>query len=129
VDTSFELNRKAWEVWIQYRKDIRKPLKQASLALAQKKLASFGDSQMQVVENSIANGWTGLFPPAKEKGAFRMQQSAHREDREFERLRARAAKVGFRQPYEGEDLIGFKTLLERAEWNHQMGRPLHEVRA
>lgn len=52
----------AWERWLEYRKAIRKTLKPVSWPAAQRKLASFGDKQAEVVEQSIANGWQGLFP-------------------------------------------------------------------
>jgi len=52
----------AWHRWEQYRKEIRKPIKPASLAAAQRKLAGFGPDQGAVVEQSIAEGWQGLFP-------------------------------------------------------------------
>lgn len=51
----------AWDKWMAYRKQIRKPLKPASIPAAQKALAAFGTDQSAVVEQSIANGWTGLF--------------------------------------------------------------------
>lgn len=57
------LDEQAWEAWIDYRKKIRKPLKQASIPAAQKKLAALGSEQMESVQNSIANGWQGIFPP------------------------------------------------------------------
>lgn len=50
-----------WDRWDQYRKAIRKPIKSASVQAAQRKLAGFGEHQGAVVEQSIANGWTGLF--------------------------------------------------------------------
>jgi len=56
------LNVEAWHRWVQYRKQIRKPIKPASVAAAQRKLAGFGPDQSAVVEQSIANGWQGLFP-------------------------------------------------------------------
>jgi hypothetical protein len=121
----FGLDLKAWEMWLQYRKEIRKPLKaKASFELAQKKLASFGDQQMAVVENSITNGWTGLFPPPKEKAAFKAKLASDRESRDFEELKSRAARVGFRQPTPQDDLIGYKTLVQRAEHSHAMSRPV-----
>jgi len=59
------LDLNAWDRWISYRADIRKPLKQASIPAAQRKLAALGSDQAAAVENSIANGWTGLFTPIK----------------------------------------------------------------
>lgn len=51
----------AWGRWLQYRRDIKKPLKPASYDAAQKSLLRFGSSQEAVVEQSIANGYQGLF--------------------------------------------------------------------
>lgn len=55
------LNREAWKQWLNYRTSIKKPLKQASIPAAQRSLAAFGSDQAAVVEQSIANGWQGLF--------------------------------------------------------------------
>lgn len=60
--TTEGLNKSAWELFLNYRKKIGKPYKKVSLPSAQKKLAAFGCLQMDVVEQSIANGWTGIFP-------------------------------------------------------------------
>lgn len=50
-----------WKRWEQYRTAIKKPLKPASIPAAQKAMAKFGAQQLEVVEQSIANGWQGLF--------------------------------------------------------------------
>jgi hypothetical protein len=47
--------------FMDYRTQIRKPIKPVSILAAQRKLAGFGADQAQVVEQSIANSWTGLF--------------------------------------------------------------------
>ena len=52
----------AWEEWLAYRRDIDKPIRPASLSRAAKQLASYGNAQRAVVEQSMANGWQGLFP-------------------------------------------------------------------
>lgn len=57
------LDPAAWEQWETYRREIRKPLKPASIPAAQRKLAAFGKDQSAVVEHSVANGYTGLFRP------------------------------------------------------------------
>lgn len=51
----------SWERWVAYRRQIRKPIKPASFSAAQEKLAEFGADQAAVVQQSIANGWQGLF--------------------------------------------------------------------
>lgn len=56
------LNVEAWHRWEQYRKQIRKPIHPASTLAAQRKLAAFGPDQSAVVEQSIADGYQGLFP-------------------------------------------------------------------
>ena len=55
------LDPMSWDRWVKYRKQIRKPLKPVSMPAAQRKLAAFGSDQALVVEQSIANGWQGLF--------------------------------------------------------------------
>ena len=55
------LDGPSWKRWRDYRKKIRKPIKPVSVLAAQRKLAAFGADQASVVEQSIANGWTGLF--------------------------------------------------------------------
>lgn len=56
------LDLDAWTAWTVYRKQIGKPVKPVSIPAAQRKLAAFGTSQADVVEQSIANSWQGLFP-------------------------------------------------------------------
>lgn len=56
------LDPKAWSAWENYRRQIGKPLKPVSIPAAMRKLASFGHEQLDVVEQSVANGWQGLFP-------------------------------------------------------------------
>jgi hypothetical protein len=56
------LNPVAWQRWIEYRKQIGRPLKELSLDAAAKKLARYSsDNQTKVVDQSIENGWQGLF--------------------------------------------------------------------
>lgn len=57
------LNLESWNRWVAYRRESGKPIKSASIAAAQKKLAAFGAQQSAVVEESIANGYQGLFAP------------------------------------------------------------------
>jgi hypothetical protein len=65
------LDLAAWNAWYDYRVEIRKPLKRASILAAKQKLAALGSEQMAAVQNSIANGWTGLFPDKKPNGRSR----------------------------------------------------------
>lgn len=64
------LDIEAWERWVAYRSEIKKPIKPPSVAAAQKEMAALGSDQMAAVEKSIASGWQGLFAPSgKQKAA------------------------------------------------------------
>lgn len=57
-----ELDTAAWDRWVAYRVAIKKALKPASLDAAKVGLMRYGEDQAAVVEQSIANQYTGLFP-------------------------------------------------------------------
>ena len=57
------LDLEVWNRWEAYKREIRKPIKPASLLAAQRKLAGYGSDQGAVVEYSIAQGYTGLWEP------------------------------------------------------------------
>lgn len=63
------LDHAAWERWLAYRVSIKKPIKHASMHAAALKLSRFGDDQEGVVEQSVANGYQGLFELKKSKPA------------------------------------------------------------
>lgn len=56
------LDREAWNRFLSYRKEIRRPIKPASIPASQRLLAGFGADQAAVVEQTVGNGWQGLFP-------------------------------------------------------------------
>lgn len=111
------LNLEAWSQWQAYRK-----LKPKSIAAAQRKLAKFGAAQSEVVEHSIAGGYDGLFAPPKsavlaQASSADKDRRAAAEARAMADLTTRAERIGHRKPFDGEDLIGYRTLVERAESN------------
>ena len=63
------LDLEAWDRWKAYRTAIRKPIKPASEHAMQLKLARYGADQAEVVDQSIANQWQGLFDPKRAKPA------------------------------------------------------------
>ena len=63
------LDLDAWTRWVDYRSEIRKPIKPASMDAAARKLAAFGEMQAATVENSIAEGYQGLIPPKPPNGS------------------------------------------------------------
>jgi hypothetical protein len=56
------LNKSVWELWFQYRKASKKPIKDVSLLEAMRELASYGEDQEGVVKQAIAAGYQGLWP-------------------------------------------------------------------
>lgn len=82
-----DLDLEVWERWLSYRKQIRKPIKPVSVPAAQRKLAGFGEQQGAVVEQSIANGWTGLFALKDGNGASRTNGKPGRFEQSTDALR------------------------------------------
>lgn len=76
------LDPAAWKRWHDYRREIRKPLKPVSIPAAQRELAAFGCDQSAVVEQSVANGYQGLFELKK-----RANGSGHAAGKPTRRLR------------------------------------------
>ena len=63
MTTPDTLNADAWNEWIDYRVDKRKPVTQVSAKKQVAMLAGYSfETQQQMVDASIANGWQGLFP-------------------------------------------------------------------
>jgi len=63
--------RTAWDEWIQYRKEIKKPLTPSSASKHLKQLAGWGvDGAIASIDASIGSSWMGLFEP---KGYFPTQ--------------------------------------------------------
>lgn len=120
------LNQKAWDQWLKYRNQGRRKLNPMSQERQAKKLESFGEHQLLVVEQSIERGWTGLFPlPKKQMQELEKNaRGAERDKRLFAELRSRAEKIGFRMPVNGEELSLYRMLVERAEhlsWQQRRG--------
>ena len=63
------LDQAAWTRWVDYRKQSGKALRPVSWQSAIDALVKHGPNQMAVVEQSIANGWQGLF--ALKQGAVK----------------------------------------------------------
>lgn len=64
----YELDQEAWDRWKAFRKAIKKPIREVSENAAKLKLARFGPNQAAVVDQSVANGWQGLFEVKVVKG-------------------------------------------------------------
>lgn len=55
------LDKKVWNEWVEYRKEKKKSLTQRSIDLQLKELAQNIPTHKAIIEQSIRNGWVGLF--------------------------------------------------------------------
>lgn len=64
------LDMAAWDDWKQHRKEIKKPMTPLAEQMAIKKLKDManGITQRQIIDNSISNGYQGLYAPNKQNG-------------------------------------------------------------
>ena len=78
-----------------YRREIRKPLKPSSLQASAVELAKFGADQAAVVQQSIANGWQGLFELKRVNGTHRGDRPPSRRLRTADEIEAEeSARAG-----------------------------------
>lgn len=63
------IDKKVWATWVQHRKEKRRPLTPQSIKLQVSMLTGNKDDHVAIIETSIKNGWTGLFPLKPEKKA------------------------------------------------------------
>lgn len=56
------LDRETWEKWEKYRKEIKKSLKPTTIKLQLSFLEANKFDHIAIINRSIQNGWTGLFP-------------------------------------------------------------------
>lgn len=60
---------KAWQSWIDYRKEIKKPIKESTMKAQWVEFAKWGEQKSIIaIQQSILNGWQGLFEPARSAG-------------------------------------------------------------
>jgi hypothetical protein len=62
--------RSAWEKFVQYRQQKRKPIYQASFTAKWKQMQTWGiENSIKSIEQTIANGWQGIFPQVYQDSA------------------------------------------------------------
>lgn len=93
--------QETWDEFEQHRRDIRKPLTNAARAKNAAVLAPLTPEQQQsVVDTTIANRWTGLFPP---------RANSHATDRRTSGQRFRAAaEASLAEHWDDPDPAGFR---------------------
>lgn len=60
------LNREAWDEWVKYRKQKKNPLTELSIKKQLKLLEENKYDHIEIINQSIQNGWTGLFEIKKQ---------------------------------------------------------------
>lgn len=69
--------------WLEMRKEIKKPATAKAIELALKKLSKFQvHEQRQMLENSITNNWTDVYPLKKESKNFESDTFTNKENME-----------------------------------------------
>jgi predicted transcriptional regulator len=87
------LDKKAWSEWVQFRKELKKTLKPSTIKKQIKFLEENKADHVQIIDQSIMNGWTGLFilkdktPPEKEINIKEMLDEARRNERLANKVR------------------------------------------
>lgn len=61
IDLPIWLNKNAWEAWEQHRKEKKKTLTPTTIKMQLKFLEANKENHVQIIKNSITNGWAGLF--------------------------------------------------------------------
>jgi len=60
------LNVKAWEAWLQYKKERKQKMTPSIIKFQLNVLEKNQQDHTQIIKNSITNGWTGLFALKKD---------------------------------------------------------------
>jgi len=68
------LDENAWDDFITHREDKKKPLTPLAITKTINFLEKYQDFQQMIVDQTIINNWTGLFPP---RGGMGKAQSLH----------------------------------------------------
>ena len=59
------LDKQAWQDWLEYRRQAKKPMTEITIKQQIKLLSQYKEDHVKMLENSIAFGYTGLFPIKK----------------------------------------------------------------
>lgn len=69
---------KAWNSWIDYRKEIKKKLTRATVERVFQEMKKWGEAKAIIsIDTSIKNGWQGLFEPARSESGKTLTKSDH----------------------------------------------------
>ncbi|MCK5015437.1 MAG: helix-turn-helix domain-containing protein [Candidatus Peribacteraceae bacterium] len=74
------INKKVWESWVAYRKEIKKTLKPTTMESQLSFLEKNKQDHVEIINKSIQNGWTGLFEIKKFEKTKRVQYDTRTTD-------------------------------------------------
>lgn len=75
--------KEVWQCWVNYRKEIRKPLKPSMISQQFKTFVEWGEAySLESMKNSIKNGWQGLFFPKDEVASIKIDVKKEKFDRQ-----------------------------------------------
>lgn len=104
-----QLDQEAWEEYKQHRREIKRPLTPLAEKKALVKLLLLADEcnckQSQIIDQTIENGWQGLFHLKVEHYARFNRQSVGSATAEARRLQSEGYRTGF------EDEEGYQPAL------------------
>jgi hypothetical protein len=64
----FWLDKEAWKRWVAFRKELKKPLTKSTIELQLALLEENKKNHVEIINQSIMNGWQGLFKIKATKG-------------------------------------------------------------
>lgn len=65
VELPIWINKNAWENWLKYNKERKKKMPPTTISFQIKKLERFKNDHVEMINQSIEKGWSGLFPVKK----------------------------------------------------------------
>jgi hypothetical protein len=101
------LDMKAWNDWLEYRRERKPSIRPVSMMAAAREMASYGSMQRAAVEHTKANGWQGL-QPIKTNGTHTPAVPPNH-SAELDALHKHAREIGFRDPYPKEAPGAYRT--------------------
>jgi hypothetical protein len=108
-----------WEQWLAHRRKKRWPVDPLTLAKQLEVLRPYDTpTQRQIINTSINAGWQGLFAPKPNGSAGKVVLPAN-DDATWSKLKSRAKRTGFRDPWPVDSPSSYETALRAHERDHR----------
>lgn len=98
------LDKEAWNEWIAYRKEIRKKITPSVESKQIKFLEKHKDNHKEIIEQSIRNGWTGLFELKNDHGNGHKPESIKELKAYLKQFAAEGKNSGWSTMFEGREI-------------------------